>query len=221
MTYDFAGIKTVGSDIPPFSAILDQDELCRQLDGLSASDWGWGAPREIRVQLLKFHRGRRYVFEICVETESGWHSLIGKIHDMDRSDVFGVMEALRATGFGLRTEFSIPQALSYLPHSCLLLEEKINGPSAREIFLNGNRRESTEAAVRCALWLARFHAVAPRRGKVAILVEELTQMQRWTRGLTRSREPFASPRQRPALPSIVPATAVIFRSTSCWMASAR
>ncbi len=165
MTYDFAGIKTVGSDIPPFSAILDQDELCRQLDGLSASDWGWGAPREIRVQLLKFHRGRRYVFEICVETESGWHSLIGKIHDMDRSDVFGVMEALRATGFGLRAEFSIPQALNYLPHSCLLLQEKVNGPSAREIFLNGNRRESTEAAVRCALWLARFHAVAPRRGR--------------------------------------------------------
>jgi aminoglycoside phosphotransferase (APT) family kinase protein len=180
------------SDISPLSGVLDRDELRKQFNRPPMSDSQWGAPLEMAVRLLKFHRNRRYVFEVGVRTESGWHSLIGKIHNVDRSDVFEAMEALRQAGFGPRAEFAIPQGLMYFPHMRLLLEEKINGTSAMEVFWNGSRQECMDAARRCALWLARFHAAAPRRGVPAIFAEELTQIRHWARYLARSGEPFAA-----------------------------
>src|SRR5438128_5117930 len=122
----------------------------------------------MRARALKWH-GDRCTFEIAVRTESGWHHVIGKVYKTDRSDVFRAMEALRRAGFSEDAGFSIPQPLVYLSSLGVRLEEKVRGPSAKDLFLNGGPHEHIAAAERCGRWLARFHAASPRLGNVAEL----------------------------------------------------
>src|SRR5919197_1030323 len=67
--------------------------------------------------------------------------------------------------FGPEQEVSIPEPLAYVPELRLLLQEKVDGPRAKEIFLADDERRRVDASVRSARWLARFHAIAPRSGR--------------------------------------------------------
>ena len=181
--------------VASFTAVLDQEEFRKELDRVCFSERHWGTWREVRARVLKSH-GDRCTFEITVRTESGCYSVIGKVYKIDRSDVFQAMEALRQAGFGPDAEFSIAQPFVYLSSLGVRLEEKVQGPSAKEIFVNGSTDEHIAAAERCAQWLGRFHMTAPLLGKVAELREEFPRYRYWTDLLTRCGEPLASKCER-------------------------
>jgi len=102
------------------------------------------------------------------------------------------MAALSQAGFGTEAEFSIPQPFIYLSSLGIRLEEKVQGPSAKEIFLNGSPDERLVAAERCAQWLGRFHRTAPPLGKAADLSEEFPRYRYWTDPVVSCGEPLAS-----------------------------
>ena len=151
--------------IETLSEILDPIALVKHLRGVSLGPWSRGTFEDIRVRALKHHVGQRCTLEIGLQTERGWHFLIGKVYHSDRSDVFQAMVAMRQAGFGPQDEFSIPQPIAYLTSMRLLLLEKVDGPGAKEFFKTGDEQSRASAAERCAQWLARFHAMAPRRGE--------------------------------------------------------
>jgi aminoglycoside phosphotransferase (APT) family kinase protein len=174
--------------ISGFAAAFEQDEFRAELDRLTRDRWG--SPLEVRFQPLKAHKNR-CTFDIAVQTVSGWHGLIGKVHTADRSDVFRTMDAIRQAGFGQEAEFSIPRPLAYLPSLHVLLEEKVPGPAARDVFLSGSLPEQLAAAERCGQWLTRFHAAAPRLGTAADLAKELDRFRRWADKIVSFGEPLA------------------------------
>lgn len=145
------------------AAALVGPELREEVDRLCRSQWGWGAPREVRIDVLKPHQ-RRCVMEISIQAENRRQKLIGKAYQRDRSDVYLAMNAIRDAGFGPEAEFSIPQPLAHLAALGVRLEEKVSGLSARDILLKGDGPEGVAAARRCAAWLARFQATAPPLG---------------------------------------------------------
>ena len=169
----------LGAAVSRFAAVLDQGEFRSELDRLCVSEWHWGAPQAVRTQPLKWHR-ERGTFEIAVETETGWHGVIGKVYDVDRAGVFRTMEAIWRAGFGPEAEFSIPQPFVYLPSVRVLLEEKVQGPSAKESLLNGTPHEGIAAAERAGQWLARFHTAAPRLGDAVDIRGKFSRFQQWT-----------------------------------------
>jgi hypothetical protein len=153
---------------------------------------GWGTARDVRVRVLKPHL-RRCVFEVAVKTESGWRALIAKAYARDRQDILHAMEAFGQAGFGPDAEFSIPQPFAYLPALRMRLEEKVDGPSAKEILLRGDAPERRAAAARCGRWLARFQEAAPPRlGKLIDLGHEQRRWQEWTDKIAAFGEPLAS-----------------------------
>jgi hypothetical protein len=150
------------------SEIFDPAALANHLRGVSLGPWNGGAVEEVRVlRVLNHHARKRCALEIGLRTQSGRHFLIGKVYRNDRLDVFQAMKGIQHAGFGPQDEFSIPQPLAYLPSLRLLLQEKVEGPVAKEVFKTGDERIRAAAAERCALWLARFHALAPKAGPVA------------------------------------------------------
>ncbi|TMB54219.1 MAG: hypothetical protein E6J56_11490 [Deltaproteobacteria bacterium] len=173
-----------------FAAVLDQGEFRSELDRLCVSEWHWGAPQAVRTQPLKWHR-ERGTFEIAVETETGWHGVIGKVYDVDRAGVFRTMEAIWRAGFGPEAEFSIPQPFVYLPSVRVLLEEKVQGPSAKESLLNGTPHERIAAAERAGQWLARFHTAAPRLGDAVDIRGKFSRFQQWTDRIMSFGQPLA------------------------------
>src|SRR5437899_12809007 len=72
-----------------------------------------------------------------------------------------------------------------------LLQEKVEGPLAKEVFLNGDDQSRAVVAERCARWLAHFHATAPRSGKVFDLNNYLVSIERWSRRIARRIDPLA------------------------------
>jgi len=176
--------------VAPFRAVLDHEAFRDALARLCASEWRWGTGQEGRARALKRHRDR-CTFEIAVRTEGGWHSVIGKVYTKDRSDVFRAMDALRQAGFGPEADFSIAQPLVYLASLGVRLEEKVQGPSVKEVFLNGDSDLHLAAAERCGQWLGRFHRTAPRLGNVADLAAEFRRYRYWTDLITRLGTPLA------------------------------
>src|SRR6266851_3639264 len=156
----------VDEAISRYAAALDREIFLEELDRLAFSEWHWGTRQELRVQALKCHRHRRCVFDIAVKTESGWHSVIGKVYAKDRADIFQAMDAFKRAGFGPEAEFSIPQPFLYLFSLGILLVEKVEGPSAKDILLSGTPDEHIAASEKCGEWLGRFHNGAPGIGKV-------------------------------------------------------
>jgi len=148
-----------------FSAVLTGEDFRAELNRLFLTEWHWGIPEEVRLRPFKAHRDR-CTFEISGRTGSEWHSVIAKVHTVDRSDVFAALQSVVRSGFGPETEFSISQPLAYLPSLHVLFEEKIQGKYAMEIFLDGGTEEQIETARRSGAWLARFHTVAPRVGDI-------------------------------------------------------
>ena len=147
--------------------------------------------KEAEVRLLRHHAGKRCVVEITLRMTEGSHSLIGKVYAKDRSDVYQLMEEIRRAGFGPYDEFSIPRPTAYLPTLQLLLQERVEGRPTTESFLSDNESERTAAAERCARWLAKFHAMAPRMGPSFHLSSHLLSMEQWSRRLASLGEPFA------------------------------
>jgi phosphotransferase family enzyme len=144
----------------------------------------WGAIRGVRCQVLKYHLGTRCTFEIALRTTKGCHSLIGKVYATDRSDVHEAMDRIWKAGFGEGQEFSIPRPEGYLPELRLLLQEKVEGIRAKEIFQGGSDCDQAVAARQCARWLASFHAKAPKAGPVFHTNEHLARMEQWSRHIT-------------------------------------
>jgi aminoglycoside phosphotransferase (APT) family kinase protein len=152
--------------IATLSEVLDPNALAKHLRVSSLFSGNGGAAEEVQVRALKHHPGRRCTLEIGLRIENGWDSVIGKVYHKDRLDIFQAMEGIKQKGFGAQDEYSIPQPLVYLSSLRLLLQEKVEGPLAKEVFETGDDRSRAAAAERCGRWLARFHAFAPKAGPV-------------------------------------------------------
>src|SRR5207245_11619481 len=161
-----------------FSAKLARRDFQAELLRLYRSH-GWTRTLPaMRLRVLKAHKDR-CTFEVSLDTENGWQSVIGKVHDVDRSDVVGVMQSIVDAGFGPTAEFAIPQPLTYVPSLHVLLEERVQGTQAKEIFLDGDLNDQLATARRCGAWLARYHTGAPRQGHFAEPSEFLAQIRYW------------------------------------------
>jgi aminoglycoside phosphotransferase (APT) family kinase protein len=179
--------------IPTLSEVLDSAALAKHLRGVSLGPGNAAAIEEIEVRVLRHHVGQRCTLEIGLRTEKGWHFLIGKVYQVDCSEIFQAMEGIQQAGFGPRDEFSIPQPLAYLASLHCLVQEKVEGPSAGDIFKTGDEKSQVAAAERCARWLARFHAVAPKAGPISYPHDHLKSksMQRCSRRITKLGRPLA------------------------------
>ena len=177
--------------IPTLEAVFDPVTMGKYLRQALPDHWGpvQQIP-DIRFQILKRHRSR-CTFEIALPAANGWRCLIGKVYATDRFDVYRAMDEIRRAGFGPEDEFSIPEPLAYVPELRLLLQEKVHGARAKQILLTGNERERAEASERCARWLARFHAVAPRLGPVYRLDKHLNSLEQRSRSLAELGGPLA------------------------------
>ncbi len=170
-----------------FSVALAQRDFHAELHRLFRSHgWAQSLPA-MRLRVLKAHRNR-CTFEVSLDTENGWHSLVGKVHDDDRSHVFEAMRSIVDAGFGPTADYAIPRPLTYVPSIHVLLEENVSGTSAKEIFLDGAFDEHLATARRCGAWLARYHTGAPRQGSFAdpsglfVLIRSWAQKFRSTGG---------------------------------------
>jgi len=173
-----------------FVAVFEHPEVRGEVERLACAEWGWGTPRAMRLQALKWHR-ERCTFELAMETTNGRYGAIAKVFDDDRSHVLPAMQAIRSAGFGAEAEFAIPRPLAYFPKWRVLLEETVPGPSAKEKIVHGRASERRMAAERCGQWLARFHAAAPRLGKPAAMEREFTRFATWRNQIATFGEPFA------------------------------
>src|SRR2546430_5372130 len=196
--------------LAPFRAVLEHGGVRDALDRLCAAEWRRGTGQAVRARALKWH-GDRCTFEIALRTEEGWHSVIGKVYTGHRSDVFWAMQALGQAGFGPEADFSIARPFVYLASLGVRLEEKVQGPSAKEIFLNGGPDLHLAAAERCGQWLARFHRTAPPLGHVADLAAEFSRYRYWTDLIARLGEPLAAKAERlfRRLEAVAPASGTI------------
>jgi len=170
--------------------VLDKKEFREELDRVCRAEWISGLGQAVRFHLIKEHRNR-CTFEIVVETPSGWRSLIAKVHAVDRSDVFEAMGRVVSAGFGPESEFAISRPLAYLSSLNVLLEEKVQGTTAMELFLKTGVAEQRTTAYRCGAWLARFHTIAPRVGKITEPLEQLRRLRNLADDIKRFEEPFS------------------------------
>lgn len=175
----------VDSRDPALASFLDAAEFEKQLDRLSSEEWDWGPVQEIQTRVLKCHPGKRCTFEIAMKTGRKAHELIGKVFAEDRSDVHDIMAGIQQAGFGGDSKFAIPGPITYLPSFRVLLEEKVCGTSAKEIFLGAESHLKKETAEHCARWLARFHSTALRIGPVSGVAKLMTKSRSQARKLSR------------------------------------
>jgi thiamine kinase-like enzyme len=183
--------STVDSMDSSLASFLNAAELQEQLALLSCSEWDWGPIQEMQTRVLKCHPDDRCTFGIHLKTGRGAHDLIGKVFASERSDIHEAMVRIQKAGFDQGSQFAIPRPLTYLSSLRVLLEEKARGTSAREILLTAETSQQKKAAVRCAHWLARFHASAPRVGPVTNVNKMMFKSKSQTRKLARLGRPFA------------------------------
>jgi aminoglycoside phosphotransferase (APT) family kinase protein len=182
--------------IPTLFAALDPSELAKQLGLLPASRWTWGIPQEVRGEVLRRHPARTCAFELHIRAESGLRSLIGKVYAKDRQDVYRIMEAIWAAGFAREAEASIPQPIAYLPLLRLLLQEKVEGLEAKDVFVYGDDPIRVLAAVRCARWLVRFHALDLSLDRSSQVEQVLARSQHTCRFIAQAAEALAVKSER-------------------------
>lgn len=176
-------------DLSALSEVLDPVACAKHLRRVSLGRWNGGGVEEVRSRVLKHHVGQRCTLEMGVRSGSGWHSLIGKVFQEDRADIFQAMEGIQRAGFGGQDELSIPEPIAYLRPLYFLLQEKVEGTAAKEILKSGDERSQSEAAERCARWLAAFHIRAPKEGPVSHPHDHLKSksMRRCSRKVGRMR----------------------------------
>jgi hypothetical protein len=179
--------------IETLSEVLDPIALARHLGEVSRAPWSGQAVKEVQVRVLRHHARQRCTLEIGLRTETGLHFMIGKVYQTDCPGLFQAMKGIQQAGFGPQDEFSIPQPLAYMASLRCLVQEKVEGPSAGDIFKTGDEESRVAAAERCARWLARFHAVAPKAGPVSSPHEHLksNSMRRCARKIAKLSGPFA------------------------------
>src|SRR5437899_11116410 len=182
--------------IPTLQRACDPVVLGEYLPEVLPSEWG--AIRNVRLQVLRHYPRThpRCTFEITLGTTRGCYSLIGKVYAEDRSDVYRAMEEIRRAGFGSEDEFAIPRPVAFLAPLRLLVYEKVPGTRATALILNPNESDRVRAAQRCARWLARFHAIAPRSGRVFRLNDHLISLEGHRRCLADLGWPFADKASR-------------------------
>jgi len=166
-----AATSLVDKELSTLGAVLDPVELGNHLRPVLPTKWG--ALLDIQVQLLRHFPGKRCTIKITILTATGKYELIGKLYRRDRSDVFQAMDQIRLAGFGAEEAYSIPQPLVYLPLLNLLLYERVCGPRAKDFFGRDNEEHQALLAQRCALWLARFHSIAPESTRSISLRDQL------------------------------------------------
>ena len=176
--------------IPTLAAIFDSAILENHLRSVLPEQCA--LVQDIRFHILKHHPGSRCTVEIALHTASGWEYAIGKVYASDRADVYRAMDAIRREGFGAADEYSIPKPLAYLSSLRLLLQEKVQGPRAKQVFLTGSEWDREQASKRCARWLAKFHTIAPLSGEVLDPNNEPHAIARWSRSIAKLGEPLAS-----------------------------
>src|SRR5437879_12908798 len=82
-----------------FSVALAQRDFHAELHRLFRSHgWAQSLPA-MWLRVLKAHRNR-CTFEVSLDTEDGWHSVVAKVHDDDRSRVFEAMRSIVDAGLG-------------------------------------------------------------------------------------------------------------------------
>jgi hypothetical protein len=170
------------------TGVLEPAVLAKHLRGASLNDSNGEAVKEVQVlRVLKFHAGKRCTLEIGLRTEGGWQFLIAKVFRKDRSDVFETMKVIRQAGFGPRDEYSISQPVGYASSLRCLLQEKVEGTPADDIFRTGDDAARMAAAERCAMWLARFHSLVPGVGPISPTKDFVNSkpMQRWSRKIAK------------------------------------
>jgi len=172
-------------------AVLEGQEFGEELDRLCRVEWHYGAVEAVRANMLRMHKNR-CTFDLAIKTAGGLYSVIGKVHDADRSDVFQAMQNVIHSGFSSETDFTISRPLAYLSQSHILLEEKVLGISGKEMFLKGGSGEQRVAAERCGAWLARFHTEAPGLGAFVGPREQLLSHKKWNDAIRKSGEPLAA-----------------------------
>jgi len=156
--------SSVDPRLQTFQAVLDPQELCKQV--LRSLATQWRSPRSVRIKVLKYHPENRCTVEIQLQSAGGCRSVVGKLYMTDRSDVYQAMTAIVGAGFGPEEAFTIPRPLAYVPEIHLLLHEKVQGPLVKDILLKGTESERAAATKCCARWLARFQMLAPASGPV-------------------------------------------------------
>ena len=177
--------------IPTLAAVLDPAELTKQLSLLSFSEWQWESSQGIQLRVLRWKKASRCTFEIALNTANGSQELIGKVYAEDRADVYQTMQEIRRAGFDSEAEFAIPRPVSFLAPLRLLLYEKVPGTKAKDLVLSPNESDRILAAERCARWLARFHTIGPRLGRVFHLNDHLIALEGYWRRLADLGRPFA------------------------------
>src|SRR2546426_2113027 len=181
--------------IPTLEQALDPGVLRECLSEVLPSEWG--AIRDVQLQVLRHQPGKgRCTFEITLGTTSGSRSLIGKVYAEDRSDVYRAMEEIVRAGFGPGEEFAIPRPVAFLAPLRLLLYEKAPGIRAKDFILSPKESDRILAAERCARWLARFHALAPRLGRGFLLDDHLISFEGCWRRLADLGCPLADKARR-------------------------
>ncbi len=179
-------------DMSALAAVaLDGTALTNHIGFLPVSRWPWGVPQEVQIRVLGFHPEPHCTFELDVRTQSGCRHLIGKAYASDHQDVYQVMERLRQVGFGSKAEFSIPAPIAWLPSLQVLLQEKVEGTSVKDVFRQGDGQQCAAAAERCGRWLARFHTVAQASGRISEIERFLSSAERKCRLISGRGGPLA------------------------------
>ena len=179
-------------ELPTLRAALDPVELSKCLFPIASSHWGSRRVKVIGTQLLNWHKGSRYTFEITATTDHGWHNLIGKVFSRESFNVFDAMRRIWRVGLDKDSEFAVPEPLAYVPSLRLLLQEKAIGKHPKEVFLAGSPAERAEAAERCAHWLMWFQILAPKQGKIMKVRRLLRRSERRLRQIVDAKVPIAS-----------------------------
>ncbi|TLZ81015.1 MAG: hypothetical protein E6K05_07205, partial [Methanobacteriota archaeon] len=117
-----------------FAAVLKQEEVREELERLFRFQWPGEPAGEMNLRVLKAHK-RRCTFETSFGSEDPARGIIAKVYQRDRADVFAAMESLVAAGFDGTSEFAIPLPLAYLATPHVLVQEKVSGIQAMEIFM--------------------------------------------------------------------------------------
>jgi aminoglycoside phosphotransferase (APT) family kinase protein len=88
------------------------------------------------------------------------------------------------------SEWGTPRPVAFLAPLRLLLYETAPGTPATESILSPNESARDLAAERCARWLARFHALGPRSGRVLGLNDQLSFLEGCRQSLADLGWPF-------------------------------
>lgn len=188
-------LEWIRTDTDPKSSswtpVLERREFLEELDRLSRIEWHYGAVEGVRARPLRFHRNRG-TFEVEMKSDGRWRSLIVKLHETDRSDIFQAMKDVVDAGFAPEAEFGSARPLAYLPSLKMLFEEKVWGTEGKELFLKGSPKDQMMVMERSAAWLARFHAKIPRLGQVLEPKGMLLTLEKELAEIRRLREPLAN-----------------------------